>query len=151
VDQSSYADTEVNIVDKEKLLEALNKSIARELQVSIQYMWHHVMAVGLGSAAVSDIFKKIAVEEMKHAEKFADRLNYLGGVPTTKPEPIAVGGNLNKMLSDDLKAEEEAIALYKGYIKLATEMNDTTTRRIFEEVLEAEEEHHDTFGKLLEK
>ncbi len=63
---------------KEKLLDALNKSIARELQVSIQYMWQHVMAVGIGSAAVADIFQKIAVEEMKHAEKFAERLNYLG-------------------------------------------------------------------------
>ena len=129
----------------------MNKSIARELQVSIQYMWHHVMATGIGSAAVGDIFKKIAIEEMKHAEKFAERLNYLGGVPTTKPDPITVGGDLTKMLKDDLAAEETAIELYKAYIKLASDLNDTTTRLIYEETLEAEEEHHDTFGKLLEK
>jgi bacterioferritin len=136
-------------LDKEKLLDALNKSIARELQVSIQYMWQHVMAVGIGSVAVADIFQKIAVEEMKHAEKFAERLNYLGGVPTTKPDPIMVGGDLTKMLSDDLKAEEEAIELYKAYIKLASDLNDPVTRLMYEEILEAEEEHHDTFGKLL--
>jgi bacterioferritin len=138
-------------MDKDKLLEALNKSIAREMQVSIQYMWQHVMAVGIGSAAVADIFKKIAIDEMKHAEKFAERINYLGGVPTTKPDPINVGGDLTKMLADDLKAEEEAIALYKAYIKLATELNDPVSRLMYEEILEAEEEHHDTFGKLLEK
>jgi len=114
-------------------------------------MWHHVMATGIGSAAVGDIFKKIAIEEMKHAEKFAERLNYLGGVPTTKPDPITVGGDLTKMLKDDLAAEETAIELYKAYIKLASDLNDTTTRLIYEETLEAEEEHHDTFGKLLEK
>jgi len=133
------------------LLDALNKSVAREMQVSIQYMRHHVMAVGIGSAAVSEIFQKIAVEEMKHAEKFAERLNYLGGVPTTKPDPIMVGGDLTKMLSDDLKAEEEAIQLYKAYIKLASDLNDPVTRLMYEEILEAEEEHHDAFGKLLEK
>jgi bacterioferritin len=138
-------------LDKEKLFDALNKSIARELQVSIQYMWQHVMAVGIGSAAVADIFKKIAIEEMKHAEKFAERLNYLGGVPTTQPDPIKVGGDLTKMLADDLKAEEEAIGLYKAYIKLASDMNDPATRLMYEEILEAEEEHHDTFGKLLQK
>ncbi len=55
------------------------------------------------------------------------------------------------MLSDDLKAEEEAIELYKAYIKLASDLNDPVTRLMYEEILEAEEEHYDTFGKLLEK
>jgi bacterioferritin len=138
-------------LDKQKLFDALNKSIARELQVVVQYMWQHVMAVGIGSAAVAEIFKKVAIDEMKYAEKFADRLNYLGGVPTTKPDPISVGGDLTKMLEDDLKGEEQAIELYKGYIKLASHMNDPVTRLMYEEILEAEEEHHDTFVKLLEK
>jgi len=39
-----------------KLTELLNKAIARELQVFIQYMWQHVLAKGIESAAVEDIF-----------------------------------------------------------------------------------------------
>lgn len=134
-----------------KLMELLNRGIARELQVSIQYMWQHVLAKGVESAAVEDIFKKIAITEMKHAEEIAERLAYLGGTPTTKPDPIFVGGSLKKMLQMNVKAEEEAIALYKQTIKVADQEGDVTTRRLFEEILGQEEEHHDTFTKLLEK
>jgi bacterioferritin len=134
-----------------KLMELLNKGIARELQVSIQYMWQHVLAKGIESVAVEDIFREIAITEMKHAEEIAKRLAYLGGAPTTKPNPIFVGGSLKEMLQTDVKAEEEAIALYKQTIKVAGKEGDSTTRRLFEEILGQEEGHHDTFTKLLEK
>ena len=78
-------------------------------------------------------------------------MSYLEGKPTTKPDPIFIGESLDEMLRADVKAEEEAIALYKQIIKVATDENDITTRRIFEDILEAEEEHHDTFTRLLEK
>ena len=135
----------------EKLKELLNRAIARELQVSIQYMWQHVLAVGIRSAAVEGIFKDIGISEMKHAETIAERLSYLEGKPTTKPDPIFIGESLEEMLKTDVKAEEEAIALYKQIIKVASDENDITTRRIFEDILEAEEEHHDTFTRLLVK
>jgi len=134
-----------------KLMDLLNRGIARELQVSVQYMWQHVLAKGVESAAVEDIFREIAITEMKHAEAIAERLAYLGGTPTTKPNPIFVGGSLKEMLQTDVKAEEEAIALYKQTIKVADEEGDVTTRRLFEEILGQEEKHHDTFTKLLEK
>jgi len=134
-----------------KLIELLNKGIAREIQVSIQYMWQHVLAKGVQSAAVEDIFRKIAITEMKHAEEIAERLSYLGGTPITKPTPTFVGGSLKKMLKTDVKAEEEAIALYKQTIKVADKEGDSTTRRLFEEILGDEEGHHDTFTKLLGK
>jgi len=133
----------------EQLLEVLNQSIARELQVSIQYMWHHVMAVGIEAPAVRDIFKEIAIQEMKHAEQFAERLDYLGGVPTTKPSPIAEGGSLKQMIQDDLKAEDEAITLYREGIRLSIEDQDPVTRLLFEEILGAEEDHRKTFADLL--
>jgi len=136
---------------KEQLLEALNTSIARELAVTIQYMWHHVMAKGIQSAEVEEIFKKISIQEMKHAEEFAERLDYLGGVPTTKPMEIKVGGDLRKMLTEDYEAEEQAINLYRGYIKLAAELGDPVTRLLYEKILSEEEEHHNTFGTLLGK
>jgi len=133
----------------EKLINLLNQSIARELAVSIQYMWQHIMAVGVESPVVTDIFKKIAIVEMKHAEKIAERLDYLGGVPTTKPSEIKVGGDLKKMIKDDLEAEKEAITLYKQVIKTAEEEDDVVTRRLFEEILADEEEHENTFKTLL--
>jgi len=53
------------------LLEMLNKAIARELQVAIQYMWQHVQWKGVKAFAVQEELKNIAVAEMKHAESIA--------------------------------------------------------------------------------
>ncbi len=133
----------------EKLLELLNKGIARELQVSIQYMWQHVQVTGIDGAVVDSTFRKIALAEMKHAEKLAERLDYLNGVPTTKPDPIFVGGSLIEMLKQDELNEEEAINLYKQAIQAANEDGDFTTRRLLEEILSEEETHINIFGKLL--
>ncbi len=131
------------------LLELLNRAIAREIGVSIQYMWQHVMAMGMKSPEIKDIFEDIAIEEMKHAEKIAERLFYLGGTPTTKPTPINVGSSLEEMIEADLKAEDEAIELYTEIIKTADSEGDSTTRLLFEEIMMNEEEHRHTFTILL--
>lgn len=133
----------------DELLELLNKAIAREIGVSVQYMWQHVMAIGMKSPEIKDIFEDIAIDEMKHAEKIAERLFYLGGIPTTKPTPIKVGGSLKEMIEADLEAENEAIEMYKEIIDIASEKEDSTTRLLFEEILTAEEEHKYTFSILL--
>jgi len=136
--------------DSKKLCDMLNDAIAREIQVSIQYMWQHVQWIGVKGFAVHDEFKSTAVAEMKHAEKIAERLFYLGGIPTTKPAPITVGKTLKEMIKADIKAEEDAIKMYKGIIELASKEGDVTTAFIFKEILEQEEEHHDTFTTLNE-
>jgi bacterioferritin len=133
----------------QKLLELLNKGIARELQVSIQYMWQHIQVTGLDGTVVEDVFRKTAIAEMKHAERLAERLDYLNGVPTIQPDPIFVGGSLIEMLRQDEQNEEEAINLYKQAIQVAAEDGDYTTRRLLEEILAEEENHINTFGKLL--
>jgi bacterioferritin len=135
----------------EKLLDLLNQAIARELQVSIQYMWQHVQWRGVKHFAVIEELKEIAIQEMKHAEIIAERLFYLGGIPTTKPSPIFVGNNLKEMIEQDKKDEENAITLYKEIIRVAMDEGDFTTKKIFEDILKDEEEHHDTFTSLLEE
>lgn len=134
-----------------KLTGMLNQAIAREIQVSVQYMWQHVMAKGLESAEIADVFEDTAITEMKHAEKIAERLFYFDVVPTTKPDPIKIGGTVREMLEADAKAEEEAIALYKEIIAQASLEGDSTTRLLFEQILAEEEDHHDAFTTLLGK
>ncbi|MCS7368098.1 MAG: ferritin-like domain-containing protein [archaeon GBS-70-058] len=134
----------------EELLELLNEAIASEMQVSIQYMWQHVQWSGVKGLAVKDTLKSIAIQEMKHAEKIAERLFYLGGKPTTKPKEIFVGENLKEMIERDVKDEETAIMLYKKIIKKALDEGDEATAQIFKEILVDEEDHHDTFTTILE-
>jgi bacterioferritin len=133
-----------------KLLDILNEAIARELQVAIQYMWQHVQWSGVKGFAVQEEFKKIAITEMKHAETIAERLFYLGGIPTTKPNPIFVKKTLKEMVAQDIKDEKNAIDLYKNIIEMAHKEGDTTTAHIFKKILEDEEDHHDTFTTLIE-
>jgi len=129
----------------------LNRAIAGELQAIIQYMWQHVQWKGVEHYAVSEGIKKTAMEEMKHAEKIAERIWYLGAKPTIQPAPIFVGNTLEEMLTSDAKAELETIAMYKEIMELAQKEGDVATKEIFEEIEEDEEEHHDFFSSLLEK
>ena len=87
---------------------------------------------------------------MKHAEEIAERLFYLGGIPTTKPDPVFVGETLKEMLTRDLKDEEGAIKLYREIIQMAQKEDDPTTARLFRKILADEEEHHDFFQGVLE-
>jgi len=135
----------------DKLREMLNEAIGKEIAVSIQYMWQHVQVIGVKAVAVQDQFKQTAITEMKHAEKIAERLWYLEGTPTTKPAPIMVGESLREFLDLDVKAEEEAIILYKKIIEQAQKETDVTTAFIFKEILEDEEEHYDLFTTMLEE
>ena len=132
------------------LLEELNKAVGRELQVAIQYMWQHVQWGGVKGFAVHSELKSIAVAEMKHAEAIAERLYYLGGIPTTKPTPILVGATLKEMIMQDVKDEENAINLYKKIVEQARKEGDVTTAFMFKGILEQEEDHHDTFTTLME-
>ncbi len=135
----------------EELKKMLNDAISREMAVSIQYMWQHVQVIGVKGIAVQDQFKKTAIAEMKHAEKIAERLWYLEGTPTTKPAPIFIGESLKEFLDLDIKAEEEAIQMYREIIEMAQKEGDVTTAFIFKEILEDEEEHHDLFTTMAEE
>jgi bacterioferritin len=144
--QKNVAATKIS----KKLLAQLNEAIAREIQVAIQYMWQHVQWGGVKGFAVHNELKSIAVVEMKHAEAIAERLYYLGGIPTTKPTPILVGATLKEMIMQDVKDEENAVNLYKKIVEQARKEGDVTTAFMFKGILEQEEDHHDTFTTLLE-
>jgi bacterioferritin len=124
-----------------KLIDALNQDVSLELGAVIQYLWHHYMAEGMESPAVIDLFGKLARDEMKHLEGFAERVVALGGEPTTQIAPPKKGGDLKKMVRDDLEGERNAAQVYKGHIRLAAELGDTTTRLMLEEVVATEEDH----------
>jgi len=137
--------------DRGKIIKALNIDIGLEIGAIVQYIMHEVMAEGMESPAIMEKFESISKDEMKHLEKLAQRVNYLGGVPNTKPAPIKVGGTLKKMVQDDLDGEYTAIKTYKSQIKMCEEIGDTTTRLMLEEILTDEEGHADTWETVLQK
>lgn len=133
----------------QKIIEALNKDRADELSAIVQYMKHHYEAEGMESPEIIDLTKDIAKDEMKHAERLGERINYLGGIPTKNVSPIVEGGDLKKMIEDDLAKENGAIKQYKEHIKLVIEEEDFTTRLMLEEILSDEEDHANTWETVL--
>jgi bacterioferritin len=103
----------------EKLTGMLNEALAKEIQVSIQYLWQHIQLMGGKRIASGSQFRQVSITEMKHAERIAERLCRLKGVPTAKPSPITVGDTLKESLELDARAEEETIQLYKKVIEQA--------------------------------
>ncbi|MBI5826478.1 MAG: ferritin [Deltaproteobacteria bacterium] len=132
-----------------KIIDSLNLDRAYELAAIIQYMGHHYEAEGIESPAVIDIFKQIAKDEMRHAEKLAERIVYLGGVPVQKPTEIKRGGDLKSMIKEDLAGENDAIARYKQHVKLCADLGDSTTRLMLEGILTDEEGHADIWETTL--
>jgi bacterioferritin len=133
------------------LIDALNVAVSDELASIIQYEWHHVMAQGIASPAILEMFESHAMDEMRHAYMFAERIDLLGGDLTVELHPIKVGGSLTKMIQDDLDGEYQAIAMYKDYIKLAEKNDDPVTRRMLESALENEENHANDWETVLDK
>ncbi|HSK48580.1 MAG TPA: ferritin-like domain-containing protein [Coriobacteriia bacterium] len=133
------------------LLDVMNDLRGRELAVIMQYMRHHYLVSGPDGVALAGEFREIAIVEMKHAEALAERIDYLGGDPTTKPEPImgVDARTLAEMAAADRDSEADAIARYKEAVGLADAEGDVTTRKLFEDILGDEEDHHKTFSDML--
>jgi bacterioferritin len=134
------------------VIAVLNELRAAELAAIVQYMRHHYLITGADGMPLAGEFKSVSIEEMKHAEALAERIDFLGGDPTTKPGPIVgTATDLAAMATDDLATEDKAVADYRAAIKVADKAGDVTTRRLLEDILADEEGHQDTFGTMLGK
>ena len=130
-----------------EIIDALNKDLADELAAIIQYLMHHYLGEGMDTPGILGMFEATAKDEMKHFEMISERIVYLGGTPTTKPSDIKTGGDLKKMIQDDLASENGAIRQYKEHIKLCAD--DPGTRLMLEKILLDEEGHADNWETVL--
>jgi bacterioferritin len=133
-----------------QLKDLMKTAIRMELQVSIQYMWQHLLWSGIRGFSISKELENIAIAEMKHAEMIGDRLAYLGGDLPTQPFSVKIGNNFFEFLENDRKAEKETINLYRKIIETSQKEKDYTTSHLFQKILSEEEEHHDFFISILE-
>jgi len=143
--------------DRETVLKLLNAALATELVCVLRYKRHFFMAKGIESESVAAEFAEHATEEQEHADKLAARIVQLGGEPDFAPQTLAQrshseyreGTDLKDMIRENLVAERIAIETYREIIRYLGD-SDTTTRRIFEEILAVEEEHADDMTDLLD-
>ena len=138
-------------MNREKSIKLLNKAIAEELTAIHQYMYFHFVLDDLGYDLLASIFKKTAIDEMLHTERFAERILFLNGEIEMKPaKDIEHIRDPEEMLKWAMKAEEEAVDMYNEFALEASEAKDAGTKQLFESVIMDEERHYDTFSTELE-
>jgi bacterioferritin len=144
----------------------LNKAVSGEITAIIQYTNQHEKMAFLElrtkntrletitetnkAAVVSKILKEIFVAEMDHLEKISERIYLLEGEATYKPDPLpVVGDTAQDFLTLDHALESTTILLYRQIIAEALKCGDTTTRRMFEDIIIQEENHFWTFDDFV--
>lgn len=133
---------------KAKSIHLLNQAVADELQAVHQYMYFHFHLDDQGFKPLSQLFKRIAIQEMGHVELLAERILFLKGDAEMVP-----AGPVEKILEPEailLKAmamEQESAQTYnQAAIKCAAEA-DAASKQIFERLVGDEEGHFDLFDK----
>jgi bacterioferritin len=133
----------------------LNQAVSREIKVSIQYMLQHAKMEKLirrvipenilldktTYEAVGKFLREFAIQEMKHAAAAMERIYYLGGEATTKSDKPEIGSTLSEFAKLGVKAEEEALVLYRKIMEAAGKIGDWETRELFEKIYGEEEKH----------
>ena len=136
-------------------IDLLNKAVEREIAVSLQYILQHAKMEKLVRRtipenilldkttydAVGKFLREIAIQEMKHAASIIARIYYLGGKATTRSGKPNIGDSISEFAKLGVKAEEEALTLYRQIIETSGKMGDWETRELFEKIYGEEEGH----------
>lgn len=144
--------------DRGAVIKVLNEVLATELVCVLRYKRHYYMADGINSEGAKEQFLEHANEEQKHADWVASRITQLGGEPDLNPAGLtsrshseyAGGSDLVSMIKDDLIAERIAIESYSAIVRWLGD-NDSTTRKLIEDILKVEEDHAEHMRSLLAK
>jgi bacterioferritin len=132
-----------------KVVDLLNAARARELTAITQYMAHHYELEDADFGKLASRIKEIAIQEMKHAEELAERILFLKGEPTTKPDAsVKKGQEISEMLATDVALEAQAIKMYNDAAVVCAEERDQISKQLFEKLLGEEEEHLSIFENL---
>jgi bacterioferritin len=128
-------------ITREDLIKNLNGDLAREYQAIIAYVVYSQVLKGAEYMNIAEELEKHAGEELQHAITIAKQIDYLGGTPTVKPEPVVSTEDNKEMLKADLNNENETIKNYRTRIKQCDQLNEYATAELIREILIQEQDH----------
>jgi bacterioferritin len=133
----------------QKVIDLLNKARSREIGAITQYMAQHYELEDSDFGKLASKFKEIAIAEMKHAEKLAERILFLKGEPTSKPDGLAKKGQkIVEMLNTNMALEAAAMKMYNEASLVCAAEKDQISKELFEELLKDEEDHFNYFENV---
>ncbi len=136
---------------KKKVIEVLNKARAMELNAISQYMNQHYNLADMDYGELAANVKLIAIDEMRHAEKFAERVKELGGEPATEASAKAEKAQkIEAIFPFNSNLEDDAISAYNQFLLVCRDNGDSTSIKLFEIIIDEEQEHYNYFDNVRE-
>lgn len=146
-------------VNVDELLKMMNKAYADEWLAYYQYWVGSKVAQGRMRGIIAEELEDHAKEELHHADMLVERMIQLGGAPLLSPESIQKetncgydapsDPNTKKLLAQNIKGEQCAIATYKKLYDFV-KGKDPITEKIILEILADEVEHEEDLQAMLE-
>jgi bacterioferritin len=134
-----------------KVIEYLNTALKNELTAINQYFLHYRMLDNWGVKKLAKFEYEESIDEMKHADKLAERILFLDGLPNFQLlGRLRIGESVEEVLKADLALEEEALPPLREAIAHCEKVKDFVSRDLFTHILENEEEHVDTLETQLD-
>lgn len=138
-------------MDAKKSIKMLNHGVADELQAVHQYMYWHFHLDDQGFGPLAAMFKRIAIMEMGHVERLADRILFLkGDVEMVPAGPVEKVIDPQKILERAAAMEKEATVVYNKFAIESSQNADAISKQMFESLVGDEEIHFDEFDKQLD-
>ena len=129
----------------------LNKVLKNELTAINQYFLHSKMLDDWGLKRLAKYEMGESIDEMKHADKLAERILFLDGLPNFQLlGRLKIGETVEEILKADLELEYEALPVLRDAIAYCESIRDFVSRDLFDYILKSEEEHVDTLETQFE-
>jgi bacterioferritin len=131
-----------------RVIELLNEALKNELTAINQYFLHYRMLDHWGVKRLAKFEYDESIDEMKHADRLAERILFLDGLPNFQMlGRLRVGETVEEVLKGDLALELDAVKQLKGAIAHCEAVRDYVSRDLFADILASEEEHVDTLER----
>ena len=126
---------------REEMLELLNEDLAREYQAIIAYTVYSQVLKGAEYMDIAQELEKHAGEELAHAIKIAQQIDYFGGMPVVTSKPVRTSFDAEEMLRFDLENERETVINYTQRIRQADAMGEFALAEVLRGIIVQEQEH----------
>lgn len=134
---------------REKVVEVLNKARSMELYAISQYMNQHYALDAMDYGELAKNMKLIAIDEMRHAEDFAERIKELDAEPTTElDDHVQKGQEVRVIFPFDTDLEDKTIDAYNQFLQVCREMGDNISAKLFEVIIDEEQAHFNHFDNV---
>ena len=135
----------------DRVIELLNEALKNELTATNQYWLHYRLLDNWGVKRLAAFERGESIDEMKHADRLAERILFLDGLPNFQLlGRLRIGETVEEALRADLDLELEAVEQLKGAIQHCEIVRDYVSRDLFAEILENEEAHVDALETQFE-